>query len=514
MSSAPLPRHVGPYKPLRKLGEGGMGVVWCAQDQRPPGRLVALKVVSAGSIGSGDDSARRFIRESRILESLRHPNIVSFYEVGVHQGQSWFAMELLTGQPISAFAARPWPALLPLFVQVCDGMEYLAERSIVHRDLSPDNIFVVQEGGGPRAKILDFGIAKDTTAQETIHNFTRTGLLMGKPPYWSPEQIGLLHEGETLDWRSDLYTLGVIFYRLLSGALPFQADSPIGFISLHLNEPAPPLEAPEGNPPIPEPVAQVVLGMMAKHRDERPQSYREIGDVLRSALREAGVEMPIEPAVADGDSPTAATVVPPTRETRRWEEADEPTLATGPMTAGVTRGVVTRETRALTGLDEHEPTIALTSERAGAPREAAAPEAPRRGGRGLLFAALGAAALVLAVGGTLVLRPAGAPEAAAGPTVVPSEAGAAGPTGTLALTALPWGTVRSVVHDETGEPLPIARGLTTPLRLELPPGRYRVEIGSGVGPEVRRLVVEVRAGRTQVETVQFVTGSEAVRLLE
>lgn len=513
MSSTPMPRSVGPYKPLRKLGEGGMGVVWCAQDQRRPERLVALKVVSAASLGSGDDSARRFVRESRILESLRHPNIVSFYEVGVHQGQSWFAMELLSGQPLSAFSARPWPALLPLFVQVCDGMEYLAERAIVHRDLSPDNIFVVAEGGGPRAKILDFGIAKVTTAQETIHNFTRTGLLMGKPPYWSPEQIGMLREGESLDWRSDLYTLGVIFFRLLSGSLPFEADSPIGFISLHLAEPAPPLAAPEGNPPIPDSVADVVRRMMAKHREERPASYREIGDLFRAALRQAGVEPPALPPGAGAGPATAATVVPPTRETMPWKDDGEPTLATGPMTAGVTRGVVTRETRALTGLDEHEPTVALSAER---PADGARAGLGRRSRRRalLLSGAALAAATVLAVGTYLLLRepaPSSAPvPAAAGPRAPAPSA----PPGTLALTALPWGTVRSVLDDATGEPVPLPRGLTTPLRLDLPPGRYRVEVASGVGPETRRLVVEVRAGQTRVETVQFVPGDEAVRLLD
>src|SRR5512140_1744335 len=123
--SSPPARPIGPYRPLRKLGEGGMGVVHCAQDTRDD-RLVALKVLSSGTaFSAADDSARRFLRETRILERLRHPNIVSFYEVGLHEGRPYFAMELLSGSPLTAFAGKPWQETLPLLVQICDGMEYL-----------------------------------------------------------------------------------------------------------------------------------------------------------------------------------------------------------------------------------------------------------------------------------------------------------------------------------------------------------------------------------------------------
>src|SRR5512135_2750308 len=106
MSSAPA-RLIGPYRPLRKLGEGGMGVVHCAQDTRDD-RLVALKVLSGSAFSAQDDSARRFLRETRILERLRHPNIVSFYEVGLHEGTPYFAMELLSGSPLSTYAGKSW----------------------------------------------------------------------------------------------------------------------------------------------------------------------------------------------------------------------------------------------------------------------------------------------------------------------------------------------------------------------------------------------------------------------
>src|SRR5262249_19162368 len=157
-----------------------------------------------------------------LLERLRHPNIVTFHEVGVHEGHNWFAMELLYGVTLLSYVGRRYVDVVPLFVQICEGMEYLALRSIVHRDLSPENIFIVSSGEGEVAKILDFGIAKETAmSEDTMHTMTKTGLLMGKPQYWSPEQVGGLGPGEKIDWRSDVYALGIIFHRVLSGDLPF-----------------------------------------------------------------------------------------------------------------------------------------------------------------------------------------------------------------------------------------------------------------------------------------------------
>jgi serine/threonine-protein kinase len=479
-----------------------MGVVHCAQDTRDD-RLVALKVLSGSAFSASDDSARRFLRETRILEKLRHPNIVSFYEVGLHNGAPYFAMELLSGSSLSAFAGKPWPGTLPLLVQICDGMEYLAARSVVHRDLSPDNVFVVEDARGLRAKILDFGIAKDTTAEETLHNFTKTGILMGKPPYWSPEQIGTLEEGETLDWRSDVYTLGVIFYRTLAGHPPFHADSPVGYIPLHLDANPPPLAAPDGLPAIPDDVVEVVRRMMAKRREDRPQSYQEIVEVLEGALRRLGPgEIPrpgLNPATAAPDSPYATK----TKETAGFRgEVVE---------SGPTLPVATRVTAGMPIEDETGPTVALPTGRA-APEPTAptslAPVAPvsrpRRGP--LVAAAFGLAAL----GATawLLLKP-------AGQTVLPPPPPTlAGPDATLALDAFPWGRIVSVREVASGRHLAAMEGLETPRRLSLPPGRWEISIRSGIGPDTRTLTVDLAPGSTRTESVAFSTPENALPLLE
>jgi len=478
-----------------------MGVVYCAQDTRDPDRLVALKVLAGSAFSAADDSARRFLRESRILERLRHPNIVSFFEVGLHEGSPYFAMELLSGSPLTSFAGRPWPETLPLLVQICDGMEYLAARSVVHRDLSPDNVFVVEEESGLRAKILDFGIAKDTTAQETLHNFTKTGLLMGKPPYWSPEQIGTLPEGEAIDWRSDVYALGIIFYRILAGRPPFYAESAVAYIPLHLEATPPPLVAPEGNPAVPEEVGRVVQAMLAKKREDRPASYAAIVEVLEGALRALGSGEIPRPGLNTAQT-LAADWATRTKETAGYSEASAARPTTLPFATRVTAGMPF-------GV-ETDPTVALPTGRTDAAPTGATAVAPvpARPARGLRLAAAAAGAAVLALAGWLVLRPKDA--------VVPAPRPAApsGPPATLALDAFPWGRVVSVTDPASGRRLAALEGLVTPSRLSLPPGRWEIAVASGVGADVRTLTVDLAPGSTRTESVAFSTPAGALPLLE
>lgn len=480
-----------------------MGVVHCAQDTRDD-RLVALKVLSGSAYSAADDSARRFLRESRILEKLRHPNIVSFYEVGLHDGRPYFAMELLSGSPLTAFAGKPWFETLPLFVQICDGMEYLAARSVVHRDLSPDNIFVVETPLGLQAKILDFGIAKDTTAEETLHNFTKTGLLMGKPPYWSPEQIGTLDEGQSLDWRSDVYTLGIIFYRILAGHPPFHAESPIGYIPLHLEANPPPLTAPDGHPAIPDDVAEIVLQMMSKRREDRPLSYQAIVDVLEGAVRRLGSgEIPrpgLNPVSPDSDSSWATK----TKETGGF--------AGKPAEGGPTRPVATRVTAGMPVEDETGPTVAIPTGRNAAdvtvPTVIATAAPPLRSRMGPMIAGAAGAVAVLAGVGWLLLRP------EATPAPPPTKPAFTGTVATLALDAFPWGRIVSVREASTGQEIAAMEGLVTPRRLSLPPGRWEIAIASGVGSEVRTLTVDLAPGSTRIESVAFITPGNALPMLE
>ncbi len=208
-----------------------MGIVYRAVDERD-GKTVALKVIRETEV-AGDESAPhvaearvRFTREAEILQALLHANVVTFYEIGEEDGTPYLAMEYLEGKPIGSYAGHPFPETLPLLIQAANGMEYLASRGIVHRDLSPDNVFVVENGGEKTVKLLDFGIAKlfESTSSESL---TATGFFLGKVAYGSPEQLGSLGQGVPLDWRSDVYSLGVIFYQVLAGRRPFEGRAPV-----------------------------------------------------------------------------------------------------------------------------------------------------------------------------------------------------------------------------------------------------------------------------------------------
>lgn len=220
-----LPEFVGRYRIVRKLGEGGMGIV-CEAEQDNPRRSVAIKLLKLG-IGSAA-LLRRFRHEAQILARLQHPGIARVYDAGTLDiaggSQAYFAMELISGRPLLEHAAEAklhTRDRLLLFVAICDAVEYAHQKGVIHRDLKPSNI-MVDEHGAPR--VLDFGVARATDADiqaTTLH--THSGQLVGTLPYMSPEQIG--GDIGAVDTRSDVYALGVVLFQLLSGRLPLDTRS-------------------------------------------------------------------------------------------------------------------------------------------------------------------------------------------------------------------------------------------------------------------------------------------------
>ena len=215
-------------------------------------------------------------------------------------------------------AGRPWTETVPLLVQAAHGLEYLASRGIVHRDLSPDNILVIERGGERFVKLLDFGVAKLFDRTAGLDSLTATGFFLGKVAYGSPEQLGALGHNATLDWRSDVYSLGIIFYQVLSGRRPFEGKAPVEYIAAHLNTEPAPVAAPPEMPPLPMDLVRLVSQMLAKHREDRPASWREIVDRLVAVLRDAGqpVRTPTEPL------PAPLLAAPPTTRTSLVSHGD------------------------------------------------------------------------------------------------------------------------------------------------------------------------------------------------
>ncbi|HSB36983.1 MAG TPA: serine/threonine-protein kinase, partial [Thermoanaerobaculia bacterium] len=327
--AATRPGYIAHYRILKRIGRGGMGIVYQAEDERD-GRIVALKVIrdaeTAGEDGAihAREARVRFDREAEILRSLLHVNVVAFYEIGEEDGTPWLAMEFLDGVPLTSLAGRPWTGTAPLLIQAAHGLEYLSSRGIVHRDLSPDNILVIDRGGERIVKLLDFGVAKMFDRTAGLESLTAAGFFLGKVAYGSPEQLGSLGADAELDWRSDVYSLGIIFYQVLSGRRPFEGKIPLEFIAAHLNiEPAP-VAAPPDAPPLPIDLVRLVSRMLAKRREDRPGTWREIVDGLVAALREAGLPTGRPPVL-----PSASPMLPaPTTHTALVSKEE-----TGPLPA-------------------------------------------------------------------------------------------------------------------------------------------------------------------------------------
>ena len=235
------------FQLIRKLGEGGMGQVWLAEQTSPVKRQVALKLIKAGMY---DESvAQRFQSERQSLAIMDHPAIAKVFDAGATpQGQPYFVMEYVPGLPITEYCDQEKLKIadrLELFIQACEGVQHAHQKAIIHRDLKPANILVVEVDGKPMPRIIDFGLAKAITPQAGIEaHFTQMGLFMGTPGYMSPEQAD--PNVRDIDTRTDVYSLGVVLYVLLAGSQPFDTrqrhDIPLDELlrTLRVEEPPPP----------------------------------------------------------------------------------------------------------------------------------------------------------------------------------------------------------------------------------------------------------------------------------
>jgi eukaryotic-like serine/threonine-protein kinase len=224
--STPLEKSgdtIGRYKLLQQIGEGGFGVVWMAEQEEPVRRRVALKIIKMGM--DTKEVLARFEQEQQALAMMDHPNIARVFDAGATKwGRPFFVMELIRGIPITDYCDQhhlPTAERLELFIAVCHAIQHAHQKGIIHRDLKPSNILVTLHDGTPAPKVIDFGVAK-AMQQERLTNltfFTRFEQMVGTPLYMSPEQAEM--SGLDIDTRSDIYSLGVLLYELLTGRTPF-----------------------------------------------------------------------------------------------------------------------------------------------------------------------------------------------------------------------------------------------------------------------------------------------------
>jgi serine/threonine-protein kinase len=284
MSDEDLPRLLGGrYRLEATLGHGGMGVVYRGVDLMMK-RPIAVKLIRAGDgVELDEEIAGRFLREAKNTARLQHEHIVEVFDLGrTEEGGLYFVMELLEGESLSARLRREG-ALSPetavhIGRQICDALQAAHAAGIVHRDLKPANVMLLTRAGDPDfVKVLDFGVAKSYASdQET--QLTHTGMLVGTIDYMAPEQI----MGKPVDGRTDVYSLGVVLYKMLSGHAPFRDTGVPALIHAHLNTMPKPLI--EVVPGIPNELDRVVLRCLAKNPERRYESMAELGRALTMAL--------------------------------------------------------------------------------------------------------------------------------------------------------------------------------------------------------------------------------------
>jgi serine/threonine protein kinase len=317
-------KQLGSYRVVAPLGEGGMAIVYKAY-QAGMDRYVALKILPR-YFASDPQFSGRFEQEAKVLARLLHPHILPVHDYGEVDGYTYIVMpfvesgtlaDLLEGDPL------PLTQIRRIIAQVGDALDYAHSQGVIHRDVKPSNILVDQRGN---CLLTDFGIAK--MVEGSIH-FTRTGGIVGTPAYMSPEQI----QGEGLDGRSDVYSLGIVLYEMATGRPPYRAETPPAIFVKHLHDPLPPPRT--LNPALPEATERVILKALAKKREDR---YATAGDMVQ-ALQAAMPDTPHTEVALDEETEAVISretmVEEPELEGVETELLVTPTEAPEPATASV-----------------------------------------------------------------------------------------------------------------------------------------------------------------------------------
>src|SRR5579883_53281 len=320
------PTTLGGYRIERLLGEGGMGAVYLARDDRLE-RSVAIKTLKP-QVAVQPGAVERFLREARAIARVAHDNIIPILHIGEDAGMPYIVMPVLQGEPLDKFLHRePLPALgavLKVGRETADGLAAAHARGLVHRDIKPANLWIEGDPTSAdlakqfrRVKILDFGLARPATEDTQL---TSAGAIIGTPAYMSPEQA----RGTSVDFRTDLFSLGVVLYRMTTGNLPFSGHTTMAILtSLAIEHPTPPIET---RPDIPVALSDLIMRLLEKDREKRPKSAAEVAATLRAI----GKELVAAQKAASGTLPIVVYPQPitqsPAQQFNPWTEIDATAL--------------------------------------------------------------------------------------------------------------------------------------------------------------------------------------------
>jgi serine/threonine protein kinase len=271
--------RIGPYRILKVLGLGGMGVVFQAEDPRLK-RAVAIKAMLP-SVAAQEVHRRRFLREARAAAAIEHRHVITVYDVGEHSTIPFLVMQLLQGETLEARAARegilPLPEVLRIGREMAEGLAAAHDRGLVHRDIKPSNLWLQAPHG--RIKVLDFGLARPVAANGRL---TQAGQVLGTPAYMAPEQA----RGQPIDLRTDLFSLGCVLYRLCTGRVPFRGPDPLAILEALVGQE--PCRVEELNPAVPTELAALIHWLLAKGPADRPPSAHTVTDIMAGIAADHG----------------------------------------------------------------------------------------------------------------------------------------------------------------------------------------------------------------------------------
>jgi serine/threonine-protein kinase len=545
----------GKYQILDRLGIGGMGEIFKVRHIHL-NELRVIKIMRP-NVAADDQGMQRFLQEARTSTMIKDKNLAMLYDFAqLDDGSYYMVWEFIDGTNIQKWmsqnGAMPARLTIEIAIQALHGLEHLHSMGLIHRDISPENIMLSQDHHGKLlVKVIDFGIAKSLAEGESGQGLTQTGMFLGKLKYASPEQAGFLKEGEHLDPRSDLYSFGIVLYEMLAGRAPFQATNPHGYILKHVTEKPSPIAELNAEAKVPPQLEVLIMKSLEKNRDQRFATAADFATALeniRNSItpdQKYGVgekmitlsgaqtlaDLPKIPTgtytgaggtIAGGTAP-AGRVGP----TGTKVGSDEATLMERGVTPGTMSGYAPTQMERKATIGSNDATImekiggadptAVERKWAGGEAEptvlerqiAIAP--PQKKSNTAMIAGIAAAVVILiSIGVFMVLKKqtpnpvatnTAAPAGAQVTTTAPSnQTPIAGGNGALLLSASPYADIEKII-DAKGSSMPLPEDTSTPARIELTPGTYKVTLK---GPDgTKDINVKIEAGKRTPQHVNM-----------